>query len=317
MAIDSIARGIAAKALEQATSAGTKVSSVNGKTGAVTLTASDVGATTQQWVQGQNYLTEIPAEYVTETELEGKGYLTSIPAEYVTETELNAKGYLTSIPAEYVIESELEQTLTSKDYVTDMQLIAKDYVTNTALNAKGYLTAVPDEYVTDDELTAKDYVTNTTLTAKHYNTNKPTWVLYSDVFDLKTALEGKGSAIDKTYKYAVLQGGMLTWCPYISSSVAQTTIGFKTILEYIEGTTITDVDGNVWEPATNGAGVAFRSFTSIYDGTSGTTLNSVATSHVRGGDKYTFVEFYYSTPMLNLTGGINLYVQIPMTLVEN
>lgn len=272
MAIDSIARGIAAKALEQATSAGTKVSSVNGKTGAVTLTASDVGATTQQWVQGQNYLTEIPAEYVTETELEGKGYLTSIPAEYVTETELNAKGYLT---------------------------------------------AVPDEYVTDDELTAKDYITNAALTAKHYNTNKPTWVLYSDVFDLKAALEGKGSAIDTTYKYAVLQGGMLTWCPYIASSVAQTTVGFKTILEYIEGTTITDVDGNVWEPATNGAGVAFRNFASIYDEASGTTLNSVATSHVRGGDKYTFVEFYYSTPMLNLTGGINLCVQIPMTLVEN
>ena len=35
------------------------------------------------------YLTEIPAEYVTDTELNAKGYLTSIPAEYVTETELD------------------------------------------------------------------------------------------------------------------------------------------------------------------------------------------------------------------------------------
>lgn len=40
-----------------------------------------------------DYLTEIPAEYVTETELSEKGYLTSIPDEYITETELNGKGY--------------------------------------------------------------------------------------------------------------------------------------------------------------------------------------------------------------------------------
>ena len=42
------------------------------------------------------YLTEVPAEYVTETELSGKGYLTSIPEEYITETELNEKGYATT-----------------------------------------------------------------------------------------------------------------------------------------------------------------------------------------------------------------------------
>lgn len=48
-----------------------------------------------------NYLTEIPGEYVTESEMQNyaqpKGsYLTSIPSEYVTETELSEKGYLTS-----------------------------------------------------------------------------------------------------------------------------------------------------------------------------------------------------------------------------
>ena len=42
------------------------------------------------------YLTEVPAEYVTETELSEKGYLTSIPEEYVTETELSGKGYATT-----------------------------------------------------------------------------------------------------------------------------------------------------------------------------------------------------------------------------
>ena len=41
-----------------------KVSSVNGMQGDVTITAKDLGA-----------LTEIPSEYITETELNEKGYL--------------------------------------------------------------------------------------------------------------------------------------------------------------------------------------------------------------------------------------------------
>ena len=53
-----------------------QVESVNGKTGQVTLTAQDVGATTEQWVNQQNYLKSIPSEYITETELNAKGYLT-------------------------------------------------------------------------------------------------------------------------------------------------------------------------------------------------------------------------------------------------
>ena len=49
------------------------------------------------------YLTEVPAEYVTDSELnttladyQPKGnYLTEIPSEYVTETELTSKDYAT------------------------------------------------------------------------------------------------------------------------------------------------------------------------------------------------------------------------------
>ena len=61
------------------------------------------------------FITEIPSEYITESELNNKGYLTQhqdlseyaklddlptdyikeIPSEYITETELNDKGYLT------------------------------------------------------------------------------------------------------------------------------------------------------------------------------------------------------------------------------
>lgn len=68
-----------------------QVESVNGKTGQVTLTAEDVGATTEQWVNQQNYLKSIPSEYITETELESKGYLTEHQslANYSTTEEMN------------------------------------------------------------------------------------------------------------------------------------------------------------------------------------------------------------------------------------
>lgn len=66
------------------------------------------------------YLTDVPSEYITETELDNKGYLTSIPAEYITEDELNQKGYLTSIPSEYITETELDQ----KGYLTEHQDIS-------------------------------------------------------------------------------------------------------------------------------------------------------------------------------------------------
>lgn len=68
---------------------------------------------TSDLTNDSGFLTEIPSEYVTDSELTGKGYqtssqvqsaiaaatgdfLTEIPAEYVTETELTGKGYQTS-----------------------------------------------------------------------------------------------------------------------------------------------------------------------------------------------------------------------------
>lgn len=54
------------------------------------------GTLNAEWPDLSGYLTEIPAEYITEDELTAKGYLTAVPAEYVTDTELTAKGYATS-----------------------------------------------------------------------------------------------------------------------------------------------------------------------------------------------------------------------------
>lgn len=92
------------------------------------------GYATQAWVEGKNYLTAVPAEYVTSTELAGYGYITADALDgYATQSWVNGRGYLTAVPAEYITEDEL--------------------------SAKGYLTAVPAEYVTDSELTGKGYAT--------------------------------------------------------------------------------------------------------------------------------------------------------------
>lgn len=103
------------------------------------------------------YLTEIPAEYVTETELNGKGYLTAVPAEYITETELEGKGYLTAVPEGYVTDTDLEGKgyITSaalEGYVTDSELEGKGYITSAALEGYAQTSEIPTDYLTDADL---------------------------------------------------------------------------------------------------------------------------------------------------------------------
>ena len=65
---------------------------------------------------GNLVITPIMDDYYTKEESDAKyqpvgEYLTSIPAEYITESELNSKGYITTIPAEYITETELNTKL--------------------------------------------------------------------------------------------------------------------------------------------------------------------------------------------------------------
>ena len=98
------------------------------------------------------------------------GYLTEIPAEYATQTWVQQQGYLQSVPDEYVTADELTAELTdyaTKDYVSGLGYITSaalnGYATQTWVGEQGFLTAVPDEYITETELTEKGYITNTAL----------------------------------------------------------------------------------------------------------------------------------------------------------
>lgn len=130
-----------------------------------------------------NYLTEIPSEYVTESELndalkdikidasvdltgyateswvsdnyQTKGnYLTEIPSEYITESELQRNNYASKseIP---VVPTTISSFTNDSGYITNSAL--SDYATETWVGnhyqPKGsYLTSVPSEYVTESEL---------------------------------------------------------------------------------------------------------------------------------------------------------------------
>ena len=167
---------------------GGAVDSVNGMTGDVVL---EIPSKTSQLENDSGFLTQIPDEYVTETELDAKGYLTEhqsladyakkseipdvsgfiteIPSEYVTETELEAKGYLTEHQslAEYAKKSELfskdYNDLTNKPTIPSVEGLASEQW----VESKGYLTKHQslDEYAKKSELFSKDY---------NDLTNKPT-----------------------------------------------------------------------------------------------------------------------------------------------
>ena len=112
---------------------GGAVDSVNGMTGDVVL---DIPSKTSDLVNDSGFLTQIPDEYITETELDAKGYLTEHQslADYAKKSEIpDVSGFLTEIPSEYVTETELE----AKGYLTEHQSLA-EYAKKSELFSKDY-----------------------------------------------------------------------------------------------------------------------------------------------------------------------------------
>ena len=105
------------------------------------------GYATQSWVQSQNYLTEIPDEYATNTEV-SQTIATALVG-YATQAWVNSQGFAkeTDIPS-----------LTG-------------YATQSWVNSQGFLTEIPDEYLTLTELQAQNYATQSWVTGKGYQTS--------------------------------------------------------------------------------------------------------------------------------------------------
>ena len=120
------------------------------------------------------FITEIPNEYITETELENKGYLTEhqdlseyaktkdIPTK-VSELE-NDNDYISEIPSEYITETELENTINNieKTVSSDIQPVDNNVTLwiNTSENETTTVTRINDETV----------ASNTTWSSEKVNT---------------------------------------------------------------------------------------------------------------------------------------------------
>ena len=120
---------------------GGAVDSVNGMTGDVVL---DIPSKTSQLENDSGFLTEIPSEYVTETELDSKGYLTEHQslAEYAKKSELFSKDYndLTNKPTIPSVEG-LASTQYVDEKVAAIVVPSLDgYATEQWVEGKGYLT---------------------------------------------------------------------------------------------------------------------------------------------------------------------------------
>ena len=164
-----------------------QVESVNGKTGQVTLTAEDVGATTEQWVNQQNYLKSIPSEYITETELNAKGYLTehqdisnlATKAEVPTKTSqlINDSNFLTEHQdlTGYATEGYVDNKVSEIDlsgYALKTEIPTVPTNVSAFNNDVGYLTEIPSEYVTETELESKGYLTEHQSLANYSTTEE-------------------------------------------------------------------------------------------------------------------------------------------------
>ena len=120
---------------------GGKVDSVNGMTGDVVL---EIPSKTSDLVNDSGFITQIPDEYVTETELDAKGYLTQHQslAEYAKKSELFSKDYndLTNKPTIPSIEG-LASTQYVDEKVAAIVVPSLDgYATEQWVEGKGYLT---------------------------------------------------------------------------------------------------------------------------------------------------------------------------------
>ena len=114
------------------------------------LTKSEASETYQP--KGE-YLTEVPSEYITETELSEKGYLTSIPEEYVTETELSGKGYATTAQLANKVDTstytEDKATFATKEELADKANTSdlSNYLhTSVAESTYAKKSEIPEEY---------------------------------------------------------------------------------------------------------------------------------------------------------------------------
>ena len=205
------------------------------------------------------YLTEIPAEYVTETELNGKGYITSAALEGYAQTS--------EIPTDYLTEADLEGYAQVADIPTNTSDLTNDsgFITKEVSNLTNYTST--------SELSA-------VATSGSYDdlTNKPT---IPQEYTLPTASETTLGGVKVDNETITIQDGTIsaTAASYTLPQASATTLGGvkidgETITINEEGV-ISSQGGTTSDPLTiNSLNVG------TITGTGSTTLNQENLSNV-------------------------------------
>ena len=267
------------------------VESVNGKTGKVTLTAEDVGATTEQWVNQQNYLKSIPSEYITETELNEKGYLTehqdisnlATKAEVPTKTSqlINDSNFLTEHQdlTGYATEGYVDNKVSEIDlsgYALKTEIPTVPTNVSAFNNDVGYLTEIPSEYVTETELESKGYLTEHQSLANYSTTEEMNNAISNHHDSTKQDKLTAGSNITIENNVISATGGGEPDA-YIKSAAVN---GNKLTLTNKDNTTVE------FEPTGGSGGGSSYTFTNGLTETDGTVswdLNDTIYKHSSGG----------------------------------
>ena len=201
----------------------------------------DIPTATSDLLNDSGFITlSALAPYATQNWVENKGYLTEIPAEYVTDSELTAKGYQTA--------ADVETAITAKGYTTMSAVEAKGYITNAAL--VGYAT---ESYVTTaigTETTARQNADNNlqsqidAITASSDVTDIVGTYAELQNYDTSTlppnsiikVLQDESRNNETTYYRWVIIGGVGAWSligeegPYYTMSAADAKFATQTAL---------------------------------------------------------------------------------------
>ena len=121
------------------------------------------GYATEDWVNDQGFLKEVPSQYVTESELNsavsGKADKSEIPSlsGYATEEWVRQQNYLTEVPSQYVTESELNSAISGKADRSDIPSLdgyaTQQYVQSAVSGKQDNITFT---YDSDDKITEID-----------------------------------------------------------------------------------------------------------------------------------------------------------------
>ena len=221
---------------------GGAVDSVNGMTGDVVL---EIPSKTSDLVNDSGFLTQIPDEYVTETELDAKGYLTEHQSlsEYAKKSELFSKDYndLTNKPTIPSVEG-----LASTQYVDEKVATKQDTLTagNNITIENGVISATGGSGGGSYTLPVADENTLGGVKAKQTESDKNYGVVYIDSnARLKVPIakqgvgENAGIVLPAAAQFRVVDNGDMFLLPPSSITIG----GVKP-----DGTTTTvDIDGTI------------------------------------------------------------------------